>query len=158
VAVDNLPAQGKPSTRRQLQKPKDAQHVLFENSIFDALKSYGNGKLVRLYYSICKVDLDPHTQLITVGAWSFMETLTACDGRTGGADFESFLSKQRLASWGFAGDTTSVRQAIARIREYGNSTKHHPVAGAFNGNQLNNDMITLKDVLLKCISIASGIP
>ncbi len=148
----------RPAKRQTGSKPRDAQHVLFEKAIYDALKAYGNDKLERLYWSICKVDLDPHVPLISVGVWSFVETLTACAGRIAPTDFESFLSKQRLSGWGFAGDTTSVRQAIARLREFGNSTKHHPTAGAFNGNQLNNDMITLKDVFLKCISTASGVP
>jgi hypothetical protein len=158
LSVGGSPLRSKAPKQRTMRKPENAQHVQFESSVYDALKSYGNDKLERLYYSICKVDLDPHTPLIAVGTWSFVETLTACAGRAHGTDFESFLSKQRLANWGVTGDTNSVRQAIARIKQYGNSTKHHPVAGAFNGDQLNNDMITLKEVILMCVAEAGKSP
>jgi hypothetical protein len=142
--------------RKKPKKPEKARHVRYEEEIFSALKGYGNEKLMSLYHSICSVDLDPHTPLVSVGAWSFFETLTACAGRNDGTSFDSFLSKNKLQSYGIVDDMVSLRGAIERTRAYGNTTKHHPVAATFNGDQLNNDMIALKTVILKCIEEAAA--
>lgn len=149
-------ASQKRRTRHAPRKPEKARHVRFEDDIYQALRSLGNHKLESLYYSICFLELDRHTPLVCIGAWAFFETLTACQGRGDNVSFEAFLSKAKLTALGIAGDTVSLRSAITRMREYGNSTKHHPVSATFNGDQLNNDMTALKDVILKCINEASG--
>jgi hypothetical protein len=82
--------------------------------------------------------------------------LTACAGRHDGTSFDSFLSNSKLGAYGLTGEKTSIRAAMARIREYGNTTKHHPFAATFNGDQLNNDMTVLKSVILKCIEEAAA--
>ena len=43
-----------------------------------------------------------------------------------------------------------LRDAIQRTLQYGNTTKHHETAAAFNGDQLANDMETMKDLILRC--------
>jgi hypothetical protein len=142
--------------RKTPRRPAKITHVVHEAAIAKALKSFGNQKLISLYHSLCSIELENHTPILSVGAWSFLETLTACAGRNEGTDFLSFLSKNKLATLGIAGETTSHRAAIERIKGYGNSTKHHTVSGAFNGDQLNNDIATLRDVILKCIEQAAA--
>jgi hypothetical protein len=142
-------------TRKKPKRPEKVTHVRFEEEIFAALKSLGNEKLRSLYYSICGIELDPHTPIIAVGTWSFFETLTACAGRGDGVSFDSFLSKNKLKAYGIGGETLTLRNAMERIREYGNTTKHHKIAAIFNGDQLNNDMTALKPVILKCIDEAA---
>jgi hypothetical protein len=134
------------------KKPEKARHVQYEDEIAKALKAWGNGKLESLYHSICTIDLDPHTPIVAIGVWAFFETLTACAGRNEGTSFDSFLGKQKLAGYGIS--DKAIAPALIRIREYGNTTKHHPVSGTFNGDQLNNDLIALKQVILKCIEEA----
>ncbi|MDE3169795.1 MAG: hypothetical protein KGL75_06605 [Acidobacteriota bacterium] len=152
--VDGGAAKGKKSRKRHPTKPTKAKHVTYEHEIFDALKAWGNEKLQSLYYSICSVELEHHTPLVCIGAWAFFETLTACTGRPANVSFEAFLNKNKLQSYGLGGNTQSQRSAVHRILEYGNTTKHHAVSATFNGDQLNNDMVTLKDVILKCIEEA----
>ena len=149
---------GKPpkSRHRPPQKPEKAKHVQHESDIAIALKALGNGKLESLYHSICTVDLDPHTPLVAVGVWSFFETLTACAGRNSSTSFDSFLGKNKLQSYGLSGGTSSLQQVMTRISEYGNTTKHHPVSATFNGEQLNNDMVALKPIIIKCIEEATS--
>lgn len=142
------------SPRKSPRRPDRVVHVQYHDDINQALRSLGNNKLESLYHSICSVELESHTPLVCVGVWSFFETLTACAGRNDGTSFDAFLSKSRLLAYGITGDTQTLRSAMARIREYGNTTKHHPVAATFNGDQLNNDMNTLKEVVLKCIAEA----
>ncbi|MEA3063632.1 MAG: hypothetical protein QOJ27_60, partial [Sphingomonadales bacterium] len=146
---------GKKRTRRQPRKPEKAKHVRFEDEIYAALKTLGNEKLESLYYSLCSIELGQHTPILSIGAWSFFETLTACAGRTGTNSFDSYLNKSKLNGYGLGSDTISLRSAIGRMREYGNTTKHHKVAAVFNGDQLNNDMVALKDVILACIAEAA---
>jgi hypothetical protein len=140
------------------KKPQKAKHVEYAAEIASALKSYGNFKLESLYHSICSVELEGNTPLICVGAWAFFETLTACAGRNEKTSFHDFFSKNHLATYGITGTVTSLRAALGRISEYGNTTKHHPTAATFNGDQLNNDMVALRLVILKCIEEASATP
>ena len=151
-ADDSPPKKGKSKVPT---RPKVITHVQHEEEIAKALQALGNTKLTSLYHSICSIDLDPHTPLVSVGAWSFFETLTACAGREERTDFCSFLSRARLATYGFTGETKAYRTALERIKDFGNSTKHHPTAATFNGAQLNNDMASLKGIILKCIDNAS---
>jgi hypothetical protein len=145
---------GSRSRRQKPKKPEKARHVRYEQEINTALSSLGNDKLLSLYHSICSVELEQHTPLVAVGTWSFFEILTACAGRKDTTSFDSFLSNDRLKSLGITPER-ALREAMERIRNYGNTTKHHPVAALFNGDQLNNDIIALKGVILKCIGEAA---
>lgn len=158
--IESEPLSEEPGTKSKRAKPKTPSrpkrvtHVLYQDEIAAALKGLGNEKLISLYHSICSIDLDPHTPIVAVGTWSFFETLTACAGRTDKTSFDSFLSKSKLGFYGISGEVVTYRSAMERIREYGNTTKHHRISATFNGDQLNNDMTTLKDVILKCIEEA----
>lgn len=155
LATDSDPKAKKPKKAKP-KKPEKVRHVQFEDEIFTALKSLGNGKLESLYHSVCTVDLGPHTPLVAVGMWSFFEVLTACGGRNQGTSFDSYLSKAKLAALGVPGDMVTLRAAMERVREYGNTTKHHPVSATFNGDQLNNDVVAMKALILKCIADAAS--
>ena len=146
----------KKNARKKPRKPEKVKHVQYEEEIFAALRNLGNEKLSSLYHSICTIELDPHTPLVAIGTWSFFETLTACAGRHDDTSIDGFMSKAKLVSYGFTSDTLSLRNAMIRIREYGNTTKHHRIAAIFNGDQLNNDMTALKSVILKCIEEAAA--
>ncbi|MEW5993029.1 MAG: hypothetical protein AB1744_01360 [Candidatus Zixiibacteriota bacterium] len=145
----------KKKTRKSKPKPPTkVTHVTFHDEIYRALRTLGNEKLESLYHSICAIELDPHTPIVCIGTWSFFETLTACAGRNATTSFDSFLSKNKLTSYGIQSEGSTLRNAMERIRDYGNTTKHHQISATFNGEQLNNDMNTLKDVILCCITEA----
>ncbi len=150
LSTDTVTGKPKVTRKKKPKRPDKAKYVQYEEDIFQALKAYGNGKLESLYHSICSVELEPHTPMICISAWSFFESLTACAGRKGGP-----FNKMKLTSYGIGGDTTALTEAMSKISGYGNTTKHHPVAATFNGDQLNNDMITLKNVILKVIAEAA---
>ncbi|MEQ9247547.1 MAG: hypothetical protein RLO21_16330 [Nitratireductor sp.] len=143
--------------RRKPTKPQRARHVQYDEEIYRELKGLGNEKLESLYYSICSMELEHHTPLASIGAWAFLETLTSCAGRSDDTAFDAFLSKQRLTNLGIAGnEIRAIRTAIDRTVAYGNLTKHHKISAAFNGDQLNNDMITLKFLIIKLIEEATN--
>ncbi|NJM50624.1 MAG: hypothetical protein HC843_06890 [Sphingomonadales bacterium] len=146
----------KATRKKKPKKPEKAKHVQYEEEIFQALKGYGNKKLESLYHSICDIELEHHSPLIAVGMWSFFETLTGCQGRKDGTDFHGYLAPSKLSNMGIVGKTTALSEALKRISQFGNTTKHHAVLAAFAGDQLNNDMTALKDVVLKCVDDASN--
>lgn len=160
LASGNGGGAGKKGGKRKAKpkKPQKAKHVEYADEIASALKSYGNYKLETLYHSICTIELEHHTPLVCIGVWALFETMTACAGRTEGTAFGSFLSNSRLGTYGITGSKTAVRSALDNIQNYGNTTKHDAVAATFNGDQLNNDLLTLKPVILKCIEEASVRP
>ena len=150
-----------PATKDARPSPRKIEKVRridYSDEIAAALTTLGNHKLERLYNSICTVELENHTPLVCIGVWAFMETLTACAGRHEKTSFDAFLSNQKLGDYGLTGSKTAVRGALTRTLDYGNATKHEPVAATFNGDQLNNDLAVLKTVILKCIGEAATKP
>lgn len=137
--------------RRTTVKPRST--VPFDHAIMDGLKSLDNQKLVNLYNSITSVPLQPHAPLVSIGAWAFLESLSANAGRNSQTDFLSFFGKSRLQKYGVAkgkGDK-AITEALRRLSASGDVTKHDGTASLFNGEQLANDMETLNILIQKCI-------
>lgn len=138
--------------RRQAPKrPETPTHIAYEKEISQKLKAIPSYKLERIYYSLCDISLEDHCPLLSVGAWSFFECLTANHGRLPSKPFCDYLNGDKLNKMGFSEkeDRKSFRQAIERISKYGNTTKHHNEAALFHGDQLANDMDILKEVICK---------
>ncbi len=150
------PQKPKPKRRKRPGKAKRRKHLPYQSEIADALKTLGNWKLHSLYHSICDVLLQENTPLLAVGTWSFFETLTALAGRKPEINFHSFLSQQKISDYklGTGQQIKPLRQAVQRILDYGNVTKHHSTAAAFNGDQLANDLDSLEELILKIIEDA----
>lgn len=138
-------------------KHKPKNFITFEQKIYNALEELDSHKLSNLYYSICSVTLESHTPLVSIGAWAFLESLSARAGRKTSTDFPSFFNKLRLQNYGLAtgkGDK-AIMSALKDISTSGDVTKHDGTAALFNGEQLANNMDTLKNLILKCIEEAS---
>ncbi|MBD8677912.1 hypothetical protein [Sphingomonas sp. CFBP 13720] len=138
------------------KKRKPPRYVSYDTDVMDALEGLGGDKLPNLYSSICSVALDAHTPLVAIGAWAFLESLTAKAGRNVGTDFPSFFSKQRLKDYGLPtgkGDK-AIMEALRRVSTSGDVTKHDGGAAFFNGEQLVNDMETLKKLIIGCAAEA----
>lgn len=156
--LENGSKGNKPTRRRTKVKPRAT--LTHDHAIMDALKGLNSQKLVSLYDSITIVPLNPHAPLVTVGAWAFLESLSALAGRTVGTDFPSFFSKARRAQYGLpiGKDAKAVTDALEQVSTSGDVTKHDGVAAHFNGDQLANNMDTLKDLILKCIEDVAASP
>ena len=85
-----------------------------------------------------------------------MSIQPSCAGRNDQTSLDSFISKTKLKSYDISGDTVTLQAATKRIREYGNTTKHHATGAMFNAAQLNNDVVTLTPVILKIIEEAGS--
>lgn len=148
------------STKPSLKpnKPVKPTKVRPNDQLQTALSQIPSYKLEQIYYSLCSLNVNSHAPLLYVGAWSFLETLTALAGRNEGTDFHSFLSAARLTELGVGPKTENktVRQAVSRISEFGNSTKHNKEAAGFNGDQLVNDFQVMEPTLLALAKLAKG--
>lgn len=148
-----------PTKNSKPKKPVKVTKIAPSEELQAALKNIPSYKLEQIYYSLCSLNLNYHTPLLFVGAWSFIETLTALCGRTVNADFYSFLNGQFLEKLGVGtkNDTKAARDAIKRISDYGNSTKHNRTAAGFNGEQLANDFETIETILIALAKNAQGV-
>jgi hypothetical protein len=135
------------------KKLKAKKHLEYEKALAEALADLGNDKLESLYFSLCDIQLDPHTPLLTIGLWAFIETLSARTGRNPETDFVAYFSAQRLSDMdlGDKKKTGPIRDALGRIQRNGNTTKHHEISGSFDGKQLRNDAATITPLLMKTI-------
>ena len=147
AVVESEPS-GKPGSDRPTQ-PK-VRRIGRSEELEEALNGAKNFKLQKIYYSLCTLSLAKHTPLLTVGAWVFVETLTTLVGRSDRASFVSFLNAQRLESLGLGKgqQTKAIRQAITRLMECGNTTKHDQTSAAFNAETLANDWDTMEAMLI----------
>lgn len=145
--------QGARQATRRRTKIKPRSTLAHEHEIMDGLKAIGSQKLVSLYNSITMVPLNPHAPLISVGAWAFLESLSAKAGRGENQDFPSYFDKNRRAKYGLptGKDAKALTEALKHVATSGDVTKHDGTAALFNGEQLANDMDTLKILILKCI-------
>ena len=153
-----VPNPEKPKSKKP-QKPgkaKSLKRLPYRLDIDESLKALGNQKLISLYCSLCNVSLQDNTPLLAVGVWSFFETLTASAGRKPNNSFHAFLSRELLKKYGIETkeQVKPLRDAINRILDYGNTTKHHPQLATFNSEQLHNEMDSLGEVILKVIEDA----
>lgn len=148
IAGNKTSTQSRP--KPAAQRPKKPAKISHSEKLRNALGDIQSYKLEKLYYSLCNIRLEAHTPLLSVGAWSFIETFTAIAGRTASTDFYSYLSNQKLSILGLGSkqETRSIREALKRVSEFGNSTKHHRSSAAFNGEQLANDFETMEKLLL----------
>ncbi|MFS8182110.1 hypothetical protein ACMG4P_11215 [Pseudovibrio denitrificans] len=134
-------------------KPKKQTKISRSSEIKKRLEEGEFQKLSSIYYSLTTLSVTNHTPLLTIGAWAFLEILSKSCGAKDNVSFESFFSKQRLKNdLHFpANKERAISEAISRISRYGNITKHDENSGAFNGEQLINDMKTLDELIVKSL-------
>lgn len=138
---------------RRRTKIKSRTALTHEHEIMDALKALNSQKLISLYNSITQIPLSQHAPLVSIGAWAFLESLAARAGMDEKTNFLSFFSRDRRAKYGLptGQGAKAVTKALEQVAASGDVTKHHGTAAEFNGEQLANDMDTLKDLILKCL-------
>jgi predicted RNA-binding protein with RPS1 domain len=118
-----------------------------------ALQSYGNTKLRDLYRSICGVSLTEHPLLVSVGIWSFLDTLAANQGKSPQTAFNSYFSGEWMKANGLGGknDAKGMSNALKNLCDGGNITKHDKVAAHYDSRQMANDMEVLTPLIVKAL-------
>lgn len=154
----NVPDAGSNSSS-QNDKPKTPskpRYLKNQEDTEEALKQLGNYKLLSLYTSLHRLLVAEHCPLLTIGLWAFLESLTALHGRHEGVDFPSYLNPQLLTNLGLGSKQTTkaLREAIKRISENGNTTKHDGSSASYHDLQLINDFDCLHP-LIKALAIAA---
>lgn len=150
AVVSSSAPDDKPNPKPKPPKPTPIKNITYHKEIYDSLEQSGSQKLLNLYHSLCKVRLDDHAPLLAVGAWVFFECLAALDNCE--TEFSGFFNG-RLASYGLTDKATKndIKTALSHISNHGNTTKHSQLSAHFDGQQLANDMETLKPLILACL-------
>jgi hypothetical protein len=139
------------ATKKAPKRLPKIPHIQYQKAMVEALAALASNKLERLHYSLCDISLDQHTPLLTIGLWAFIESLTALAGRNDTVDFVSFYSGNKITELGITGKPGALREALTRVQRNGNTTKHHEISAAFDGEQLANDFDTIVPLLVKTI-------
>lgn len=140
-------------------KPKTISYLPHDDEIEKALDDLGEQKLPRLYNSICSIKLQSHTPLLLIGVWAFLESLSSKAGRDVETSFPAYFGQPKLKEYGLdrgRKGNKAIFEPLKRISDSGNVTKHDGTAAFFNGEQLANDLETLKNLILKCIEEAKN--
>lgn len=129
--------------------PTKPRYLKNHDNTEKALIHLGNYKLSSIYNSLHRLAVAEHCPLLTVGLWSFFESITALNGRIASTDFQAFLSNDKLEKLGIGdkSQTKSLRECLRRIAEMGNTTKHDKLAASFNDQQLINDFEILHPLI-----------
>lgn len=155
-AGDTTKKKKSPVKRKAKRRPlKKVTNLPYDVEVAEALERLGEQKLLSLYNSVTFIKFGQHTPLLTVGLWSLIESLAARAGST--TDFQAFFSKQRVKNdYGLGDDWTDISQALRRISELGNMTKHHKRGASYNGEQLASDLGVLRELILKAVEEAEN--
>ncbi|OHR79470.1 hypothetical protein [Neisseria sp. HMSC70E02] len=131
--------------------PKPRTKLVNSKDLMDKLKLLNNYKLSKIYYSLNEISVQKHPALITVGIWSFLESLTFLHGRDGG-ELSAYINN-KFSSLGFDSKKhKAIKEAVQRFHESGNTTKHHPTAANFNYEQIINDFEVITPLLIAIIN------
>ena len=124
--------------------------IAYSENLYAALQETRSYKLQEIYRSLHSISAREHTPLLALGVWAFVETLTALEGRNEGASFPSYLNADKLGrlSMGTKTNTKEVRDALQRLSDMGNATKHQQKAAAFNDAMLIIDFGIAEEVLV----------
>lgn len=122
------------------------------NALSKALARTNNNKLPKLYDSLCTVSLREHPILMYIGAWSFLESLSALMGKNDNTSFEGYLNGKVSNFYTNKTTKNDVKESISDIHKKGNSIKHSKDKYVINGAQLHNDFEVLENFLLYCLN------
>ena len=131
---------------------KIPEHVELSQDISSLLARLENGKLVRLYESICKISLIDHPVLAYVGAWTLLECLATNMEKESVKAFDAFFNEKLNEFTPDKSKRSEYRIPIKDIHSKGNANKHGGAYEAMNAQQLISDFKTMEPFLKYCIN------
>ena len=130
---------------------KISEHIELSQDVSSLLAQLKNGKLVRLYKSICKISLSEHPVLAYVGAWTLLECLATNMGNKSDKSFEAFYNEKLNQSITDRSKRSEIRTPIKDIHSKGNANKHGGVYEAIDARQLISDFKAMEPFLKYCV-------
>lgn len=136
------------------QKPKGFTKIPSNDIITTALHTNKNFyKLAHLYYSICTISTEEHCALVTVGCWSFLETLTVILNKNDKESIVSFFNNKLNNDPIWKGkfkqyELKEFRSSIEYIHGNGNSTKHSKLDLSLDTDTLINKFRSIEPLII----------
>ncbi|TDF42370.1 hypothetical protein EYS14_05990 [Alteromonadaceae bacterium M269] len=132
-------------------EPLPENRIEASDELLNTLKLLREAKVEQLYNSLCKLSLKQHSVLMYIGAWSFLECLTALLGRNDKTAFPEFLGSRVIE---FTSDKTKkseLKNIIRDIADRGNCTKHSGVYWNYNAMDLKPAFKLLEPFIISMI-------
>ena len=120
--------------------------------VIAALQRLDSPKLSQLYSSLCQISLIEHPVLMSVGSWSFFETLARLLGARNDMSFSAFFNG-KINEW-YQNDKnkrTMYKKILADISERGNLDKHEGRYYTVDAKQLAVDFSIAEPLILEII-------
>lgn len=121
-------------------------------AIVEKLEELGSQKLSQLYNSLYSVSLVEHPVLMSVGSWSFFETLSKLSGATTGTSFSSYFNG-KINEW-YTSDRerkNAFKRVLSDLSERGNLDKHESEYYTVDARQLVVDFNVTEPLILKIL-------
>lgn len=119
--------------------------IEYSEVFHNLLKRLEGNKIDKLYKSLTTISLNQHGVLAMIGAWCFLECVTASIGRRSDNDFKSFINN-RLGNYRqLPRDERNVlKRVVQDIAEKGNCNKHDSLYSDISASDLKNAFIILE--------------
>lgn len=145
----------KKSTGKKKSSPSSSsrmsEQIELSQDVYSLLSQLENGKLVRLYESICNISLIDHPVLAYVGAWTLLECLATNMGNKPEKAFDAFYNEKLNKFTRDRSKRSEFRTPIKDIHSKGNANKHGGVYEARDARQLISDFEAIEPFLIYCI-------
>ncbi|CAM4099307.1 ATP-binding protein [Pseudoalteromonas byunsanensis] len=130
---------------------KEENKIEFSNELNKYLAQLDGNKACHLYDSLCRLSLKQHSVLMYIGAWSFLEMLTALVGRNTQASFEDFLGTKINEYTKDKKVKSELKKVVGDISTRGNCTKHSGIFWNYTAMDLKPAFIILEPFIIYLI-------
>ncbi|MFK4050506.1 ParB N-terminal domain-containing protein [Acinetobacter venetianus] len=142
------------TTGGKAKKPKTYTKIPISEPIATKLALHDDFyKLSFIYYSICTISAEENSALISVGCWSFLDTLSTVLNKNDKDSFVGFfnnkINNDHLWKTHFKDyEKKDIKPALAYILEYGNSSKHSKKDFCLDASTLINKFRVLEGLII----------
>lgn len=138
----------------KITRNSDPNKIVFSERAANLIIELDSDKLIDIANSLQTVVWTRHPNLITIGVWSFWETICKQMGADDNKAIDHFLNP-KIDSWYSKKDARRkpMKDAIEEIRKKGNCEKHSLHNYNKDASNLNPWMKELDPVLIKCLEV-----
>ncbi|SBS33371.1 hypothetical protein MSP8886_02732 [Marinomonas spartinae] len=130
---------------------KEENKIDYSDVLNAYLAQLNGDKACHLYDSLCRLSLKQHSVLMYIGAWSFLEMLTALIGRNSSTSFDDFLGTKINEYSTDKKVKGELRKVVGDISTRGNCTKHSGIFWNYSAMDLKPAFIILEPFIIHLI-------
>ncbi|MFV1538833.1 hypothetical protein [Phaeobacter sp. JH204B] len=132
-------------------RPQPSKLLQYSEDVYEHLVELKNEKFSSLYYSLSSIPVKDHVPALYVVIWSFLDSLSVALGRHESGNISAHWGKKNLSArkdLGYSKEqVNTVENAVIRVHQHGNETKHNRSAAGFDAAQLSSDWKVILPVI-----------